>query len=143
MFLSCGYDPGTGQLSPFLTLASFASFARTPIRAEESTRAKLAKDAKLKGIKHDEIAHVAVEWAFALNKQLAPELLRNWMIHEHASDRHPNLCVLCANPLSGPGIDSRQGSKGKVVKDPVPNSAQLRRKHPFSTGCVSLTPCHG
>ena len=127
----------------FLTFTSFAPFARTPFRAGEQTRAKLAKDAKLKGIKHHEIAHVAVESAFALNNQLAPELLRNWMIHEHASDRHPNLCVLCANPLSGPGTASRQGRKVKVVKEPVPNSAQLRRKHLFSTGCVSLTPCHG
>jgi hypothetical protein len=38
-----------------------ASFARTPFRAGESTRAKLAKDAKLKGKKHDEIVPVVVE----------------------------------------------------------------------------------
>ncbi len=54
----------------FLTLASFASLARTPFRAGESTRAKLAKAAKLKGKKHDEIVRVAVEWAFALQKEL-------------------------------------------------------------------------
>ena len=57
----------------FLTLASFASFARTPFRVAESTRAKLAKDAKTKGIKHDEIARVVVEWAFALHKELCDQ----------------------------------------------------------------------
>ena len=36
------------------------------VRAGESTRAKSAKDAKVKGIKHDEIARVVVEWALAL-----------------------------------------------------------------------------
>ena len=63
-------DPGTGQRSPFLTFASFASFARTPIRARESTR---AKDAKVKAIKHDEIARVVAEWAFALHKELCDQ----------------------------------------------------------------------
>jgi len=41
-----------------------------PLRAGESTRAKLAKDAKLKGKNHNEIAQVVVEWAFALDKEL-------------------------------------------------------------------------
>ena len=36
------------------------------VRAGESTRAKSAKDAKVKGIKHDEIARVVLEWALAL-----------------------------------------------------------------------------
>ena len=63
-------DPETDQRSPFLTFASFASFARTPIRAGESTRAKPAKDAKLKGKKHAEIAPVVLESACALQKEL-------------------------------------------------------------------------
>jgi len=52
----------------FLNLASLASLARTPFRAGQSTRAKLAKDAKLEAKKHDEITQVVVEWAFALQR---------------------------------------------------------------------------
>ncbi len=46
-----------------------------------------AKDAKVKGIKHGEIARDVVEWAFALNKELGPGLLGNWMIKGRIIDR--------------------------------------------------------
>ena len=51
-----------GQLSDRLSnLGVLGVLSANPFRAEESTRAKLAKDAKLKAIKHDEIAPVVVE----------------------------------------------------------------------------------
>ena len=51
-----------GQLSDRLfNLGVLGVLSANPFRAEESTRAKLAKDAKLKAIKHDEIAPVVVE----------------------------------------------------------------------------------
>ena len=40
-----------------------------PFRTGKSTRAKLAKDAKFKGTKHNEITRVAAESAFALHKE--------------------------------------------------------------------------
>ena len=97
-------------------LASLVSLARTPFSSRQQTRAKGAKDAKVKGIKHDEIAHVGVESAFALNNQLAPELLRNWMTKRRISDRHSNPWRPWRpwrEPISGRGIDSRQGRKGQ------------------------------
>ena len=50
----------------FPTLGVLSVLGANPFRARKSTRAKLAKDAKVKGIKHNEIAHVAVENAFAV-----------------------------------------------------------------------------
>ena len=56
-----------GQLSDRLfNLGVLGVLSANPFRAGESTRAKLAK---LKGIKPDEIARVAAEWAFALHKE--------------------------------------------------------------------------
>ena len=49
-----GRHKGTGNL------------ARTHFGAGEENRAKDAKDAKVKGMKDEEIAGVAAEWAFAL-----------------------------------------------------------------------------
>ena len=55
-----------GQLTcPFIPCV-----ARTPLRAGKYSRAKDAKDAKVKGMKDDEIAGVVVEGGFALDKEL-------------------------------------------------------------------------
>ena len=97
-------------------LASLASLARTPFSSRQQTRAKGAKDAKVKGIKHDEIAYARVESAFALNMQLAPELLRNWMTKRRISDRHSNPWRPLRpwrEPLSVRETDSRQGRQGR------------------------------
>ena len=48
----------------FLTLCVLCVLCANPFRAGKQTRAKGAKDAKFKGIKHGEIARVGVEWAF-------------------------------------------------------------------------------
>ena len=56
---------GEGRIA-FLPLAVLASFARTHFRAGEESRAKDAKDAKVKGKKDEEIAGVVEEGAFAL-----------------------------------------------------------------------------
>ncbi len=45
----------------FPNLGVLCVLGANPLRAGESTRAKLAKDAKVKGMKPDEIAQVAVE----------------------------------------------------------------------------------
>ena len=59
------------QLSDRLSnLGVLCVLGANPFRAGESTRAKLAKDAKVKGIKHDAFARVVAEWAFALYKKL-------------------------------------------------------------------------
>ena len=47
----------------FLTLGGLGA---NPLRGGEENRAKDAKDAKVKGMKDEEIAGVAAEWAFAL-----------------------------------------------------------------------------
>jgi len=59
-------------------------------------------------------------------------------------DEPKTLGVLGANPFQfGEQTRAKDAKvKGKVVKEPVPKGAKLRRKHPFSTGCVSLTRCH-
>jgi hypothetical protein len=44
--------------------------ASNPLRAGEETRAKDAKDAKVKGMKDEEIGGVVVEGAFALRIQM-------------------------------------------------------------------------
>ena len=57
----------------FLPLGVLCVLGANPFRAGEETRAKvakLAKDAKVKGIKHNKIAKVVVEGAFALHKEL-------------------------------------------------------------------------
>ncbi len=54
----------------FLTLASLAFLARTHFGAGEENRAKGAKDAKVGGMKDDEIGRVVVEGAFALRIQM-------------------------------------------------------------------------
>ena len=58
-----------GQLSDRLfNLGVLGVLGANPFRAGESTRAKLAKDAKTKGIKPDEFARVVAERALALHK---------------------------------------------------------------------------
>ena len=58
-----------GQLSDRLfNLGVLGVLGANPFRAGESTRAKLAKDAKTKGIKPDEFAPVVAERALALHK---------------------------------------------------------------------------
>ena len=49
---------------PFPNLCVLCVLCANPFHARESTRAKL------KGIKPDEMARTAVEWAFALYKEL-------------------------------------------------------------------------
>ena len=60
-----------GHLSdPLSNLGVLCVLGANPFHAGESTRAKDAKLAKVKGMKPDEIAQVAMEWAFALYKKL-------------------------------------------------------------------------
>ena len=54
----------------FPTLGVLCVLCASPFRAEEETRAKDAKLAKVKGMKHNEIAQVVVDSAFALHKKL-------------------------------------------------------------------------
>ena len=54
----------------FLPLGVLCVLGANPFRAGVSTRAKVAKLAKVKGIKHNKIAKVVVEGAFALHKEL-------------------------------------------------------------------------
>ena len=54
----------------FLTLGELGVLGANPIRAGELNRAKGAKDAKVKGMKDDEIAGVVGEGGFALDKEL-------------------------------------------------------------------------
>ena len=51
----------------FPTLGVLSVLSANPFRTGKSTRAKLAK---VKGIKDDQIAQLAVEWAFAPDKEL-------------------------------------------------------------------------
>ena len=48
------------------TLGELGVLGANPLRGGEENRAKDAKDAKVKGMKDEEIAGVAAEWAFAL-----------------------------------------------------------------------------
>ena len=52
----------------FLTLGELGVLGANPFRAGKSTRAKDAKDAKVKGMKDDEFAGVVVEGGGALYK---------------------------------------------------------------------------
>jgi len=54
----------------FLNLGELGVLGANPFRAGESTRAKDAKDAKVKGMKDDEFAGVVVEGGLALDKEL-------------------------------------------------------------------------
>ena len=50
---------------PFPNLGVLCVLCANPFRPGKSTRAKLAKDAKVKGINPDEIARVVLDWTFA------------------------------------------------------------------------------
>ena len=92
----------------FLTFAPFASFARTPSgpgnRLAPSSPSPPSSNAS-------SIMRLPMSgWRERLPSK------KNWMIQEHASDRLPNLCVLCAlcaNHLSAPVIDSSQARQGQ------------------------------
>ncbi len=85
-------------------MAPLASLARTHFGAGEENRAKDAKDAKVKGMKDNEIGRVVVGVRLPLT--------RNWVIKGQIGGRLSNLGelgVLGANPFRGWGWDGDGG----------------------------------